>query len=578
MRNRILFLALFLTFASPLYAEKSVSKDRPYIPAPQSRATTVIAGVATAHNSAFLSDSVLAPTLMFSSTQPTYALNHAKGDLGELMMDRVFTSSVLKRTGGWGRLTPTAVGRNGIDGLYIKMDSFGNPRSLMVADAKLNSAKLGYTKDGKQMSQKWITPRLSRTANSYRKLANALGDGKTTLVHANKISKRLLLSKLIDVQINDKCSVSVWKTSRGYAYYSRNFDVQPEQVRRQIIRTAEYLQGAVDGKSTYRSRLFTYKVEAGQHVISIKHLDANGNVVSSLKPIKGTFDKLPVEYRRAIRHAAIRTLGEQKNVYGFPRYSKKMLKEMVQKCCDDPEYFNKVCVQPRVMPESVRIVTTIATATVVVGGLDALTQYITTGEINWRQTGALTLLSGTSTAVGLAASSGMQALGCSTAMSSMTGGSVAGVLMAYGMYAMGYCSLTQANINAAVGLAATGAMIATPAIMATIAVTWGTTSTGVAISSLSGAAMTNAVLAWWGGGAIAAGGGGIAAGGTTIAFATVAVPIIVVAIPTTIYMTYKHFKDTANQHRYLSGMIDIASDRVRSGNQIEWSNLQLAPR
>lgn len=42
-------------------------------------------------------------------------------------------------------------------------------------------------------------------------------------------------------------------------------------------------------------------------------------------------------------------------------------------------------------------------------------------------------------------------------------------------------------------------------------------STGTAISSLSGAAATNATLAWLGGGSLAAGGGGVAAGATVLA-------------------------------------------------------------
>ena len=50
-----------------------------------------------------------------------------------------------------------------------------------------------------------------------------------------------------------------------------------------------------------------------------------------------------------------------------------------------------------------------------------------------------------------------------------------------------------------------------------VATTFGTASTGTAISALSGAAATNAALAWLGGGAIAAGGGGMAAGGALMA-------------------------------------------------------------
>ena len=63
------------------------------------------------------------------------------------------------------------------------------------------------------------------------------------------------------------------------------------------------------------------------------------------------------------------------------------------------------------------------------------------------------------------------------------------------------------------GVAALG-----PSAAIAVATTFGTASTGMAISALSGAAATNAALAWLGGGAIAAGGGGMAAGNTLLAF------------------------------------------------------------
>lgn len=52
-----------------------------------------------------------------------------------------------------------------------------------------------------------------------------------------------------------------------------------------------------------------------------------------------------------------------------------------------------------------------------------------------------------------------------------------------------------------------------------VATTFGTASTGTAISTLSGAAATQAALAWLGGGALAAGGGGVAAGNALLALA-----------------------------------------------------------
>ena len=67
----------------------------------------------------------------------------------------------------------------------------------------------------------------------------------------------------------------------------------------------------------------------------------------------------------------------------------------------------------------------------------------------------------------------------------------------------------------------TGAAVASVAPTAAIwvATTFGTASTGTAISTLSGAAASNAALAWLGGGALAAGGGGTAAGSALLALA-----------------------------------------------------------
>lgn len=73
----------------------------------------------------------------------------------------------------------------------------------------------------------------------------------------------------------------------------------------------------------------------------------------------------------------------------------------------------------------------------------------------------------------------------------------------------------------AVGGTAVGGAIAAmgPTAAMAIATTFGTASTGTAISALSGAAATNAALAWLGGGALAAGGGGMAAGNAFLALA-----------------------------------------------------------
>lgn len=68
-------------------------------------------------------------------------------------------------------------------------------------------------------------------------------------------------------------------------------------------------------------------------------------------------------------------------------------------------------------------------------------------------------------------------------------------------------SMTAVGVGAGVTVAAMG-----PTAAMGVATTFGVASTGTAISSLSGAAATNAALAWLGGGTLAAGGGGMAAG------------------------------------------------------------------
>lgn len=67
------------------------------------------------------------------------------------------------------------------------------------------------------------------------------------------------------------------------------------------------------------------------------------------------------------------------------------------------------------------------------------------------------------------------------------------------------------------GGAAVASMAPTAAMW--VATTFGTASTGTAISTLSGAAATKAALAWLGGGALSAGGAGIAGGQALLALA-----------------------------------------------------------
>lgn len=74
------------------------------------------------------------------------------------------------------------------------------------------------------------------------------------------------------------------------------------------------------------------------------------------------------------------------------------------------------------------------------------------------------------------------------------------------------------NIGASIAGGAAVASLA-PSAALWVATTFGTASTGTAISTLSGAAAHSAAVAWLGGGAVAMGGGGMAAGNALLALA-----------------------------------------------------------
>lgn len=93
-------------------------------------------------------------------------------------------------------------------------------------------------------------------------------------------------------------------------------------------------------------------------------------------------------------------------------------------------------------------------------------------------------------------------------------------------------------LNTIKGVAGAGvAAAAAPTAIMGLVTAFGTAGTGVAISSLSGAAATNAALAALGGGTLAAGGGGMAAGSALL---SASVPVVGVAIAAIALPIFSH--------------------------------------
>lgn len=96
-------------------------------------------------------------------------------------------------------------------------------------------------------------------------------------------------------------------------------------------------------------------------------------------------------------------------------------------------------------------------------------------------------------------------------------------------------------------------------------------STGTPISSLAGAAATNATLAWLGGGSLATGGGGIAAG-TAVLTGVTATPVVVVGAAFIEWRGRRELRDQRDVEEQLSTRESVmAADERRCAEIIAWS-------
>ena len=197
---------------------------------------------------------------------------------------------------------------------------------------------------------------------------------------------------------------------------------------------------------------------------------------------------------------------------------------------------------------------------VLAGAVDVGVQLYTTGQIDWGNAGVMALLGAGSAGAGAAAhhlvmhaainnAAAYQfytrianAVGLPTGMAAASiigksaGGTVGSVVYALGMYATGKIKAGEAAYIAALGAMGSIAGTAAGGAMVAFATAYGTAGTGVAISSLSGAAANSAALAWLGGGSVAAGGGGVALGTVFVSGGTAIVAIAVTALAHRIYV------------------------------------------
>lgn len=87
-------------------------------------------------------------------------LNQLVGTLNENLMNRYFISS------GWTKIEGE-VGRNGIDGLFIKRNKEGIVKEVLIVESKYNKSGLQDTNNGKQMTKQWIQKKIENLQKEY---------------------------------------------------------------------------------------------------------------------------------------------------------------------------------------------------------------------------------------------------------------------------------------------------------------------------------------------------------------------------------------------------------------------------
>jgi hypothetical protein len=127
---------------------------------------------------------------------PQKKTNSEKGVIGEAAGDEYMTGRGMKKLNG----DPVKVGDDplgpGIDGVW---ENPKPPPDYIISETKYGSSKLGYTKDGRQMSDKWIDRRLDKAVGKAQadKIRDAQLEGRVEkwLLHvdeAGNVTQRTL--------------------------------------------------------------------------------------------------------------------------------------------------------------------------------------------------------------------------------------------------------------------------------------------------------------------------------------------------------------------------------------------------
>ncbi len=503
-----------------------------------------------------------------------------KGEIGEAIRDQT-VGRYLHQSGQWINVSPR-LGPQGLDHVSIQLDENGTPRRLMVDETKFGSSKLGVTKSGDvQMGEKWIGDRLNGLASRYTKIAALAQDG----ISSAKMPEELSAKQFLRVPIGDSESVLFWR-SGGSWNYDGPAELLPKAAQ-QLQNMASLFRAGADGRIDFPKRIFLVKID--ENILKVNILDA-----TAVDAAGGNLNQLPVKAKLDIplnRTVWASETFETKTVEMLRSQMPYLDADEARRLAQGIQTTAKTA-EDALAQSSFKNFTTVEAAKAGTAGvliavpIEIAFQLIDGGQVDWQRVAGVGVLAGGSAAIGstlgnattfallrteagyslsryTASSAIAELVGLNSAsrlasgVGGVVGGGMTGILFAYGGYGLGYYDLKTANrLGVANGIGAAAGAATYAATLGLIA-TYGTASTGTAISTLGGGAAFNASMAWLGGGSVASGGLGVA-GGTV--FLTAGVGVVIVGVTAAVMYGF-HAADEYQDNIRLSKTIEYLSSK-----------------
>lgn len=381
-----------------------------------------------------------------------------KGDVGERIMHDFLKGQ------GWTPL-PTNLGttaRQGIDGIYIRYDAHGNPRHIMLAEAKFGTSQLGVTKDGVQATHDWNAPRMRNVAKNYEQASSSFREStRHTIAKIHPPSN----GTVSIIPLRDGKLVQVWRDPRigiWMAYSEQPFS--SKALADSLASHAQFLRGAAEGKITYRNILFRLAPSENSFVITTTNIDTGKTQ---------TFN-LPKQFLSGAQRHVLQAIEERIIAKtGMPQAeARKVATQVLKNAKSIQEALDKFAPVPRWSWQTAGVgaLRSAGYGALLGLGLDALIQVAGTDKIDAERLGYTAILGATAT--GLSHLAGgylnivMATAGRNTliarlptgsagflakALPSATVGLVATSIFAYGQYLLGHGSIETANRSMMIG-------------------------------------------------------------------------------------------------------------------------------